>query len=117
MLFYFSLFVSSLYFKIARVHAKEEKRTTKMNLLHILSGIGISTLIVYGVIYTPWYYLLLFIFLNTIFASLMVTAVQLGIFIDGKPILGLSRVYKFLPLLSIFIVLFSSLLWSYQITA
>lgn len=111
MLFYLSLLVSSLYFKIARVHAREEKRSTKINLLHLATGVGITALIIYGVIYATWYYLILFIFLNTIFASLMITAVQLGIFVDGKPMFGLSRVYRFLPLLSLLIILSSSLLW------
>jgi hypothetical protein len=35
----------------------------------------------------------------------MVTAVQLGIFVDGKPVLGISKVYKFMPLLTLLIAL------------
>jgi hypothetical protein len=39
-----------------------------------------------------------------IMASLMVTAVQLGIFIDGKPLLGLSQLYKAMPLLAVVVI-------------
>jgi hypothetical protein len=44
-------------------------------------------------------------------ASLMVSAVQLGIFIDGKPFIKLSHLYKSLAFMGMFISFIDIYLW------
>jgi len=107
MLFYLSTFLLFIYFKIARVHSKEEKRTTIVTIEHILVGISALLIYLYGFSFYPWYLVLIFSFIFFILSALGVTAIQLGIFIDGKPQFGISKVYKFIPLLTVSIVLLS----------
>ena len=41
----------------------------------------------------------------------MVTAVQVGIFIDGKPLIGIEKVYKnFMPIIGISVILLAILM-------
>jgi hypothetical protein len=104
MIFYLSLFLIFLYFKIARVHKKEEKFTTIIFLQH--STVAVSTLIlyIYGFTHFSPLALLTFSFLFFIISALLITTIQLGIFIDGKPLLGINKVFKFMPLLTITIL-------------
>lgn len=111
MLFYFTLFLSFLYFKIARVHNKEEKSNLFILLQHFVAALAIAALLVYGYLHIEWYFLILSMFVFLIMASLLVTTIQLGIFIDGKPLLGLQKIYTFLPLITLSIVALSSINW------
>jgi len=111
MLFYLTLFLCFLYFKIARVYNKEEKHITLILVQNIIIGFFIISVLVYGFLYIQWYFLLISIILSLIIASLMITAVQLGIFIDGKPIIGLKKVYSLTPFLGALIILLSLILW------
>lgn len=111
MIFYIALFFAFLYFKIARVHKKEELMRPIMLAQHIIVAIAVTAILYYGVIYIDWYVFIPFSFLFAIMASLIITTIQLGIFVDGKPMFGLSRLYNYLPLLSTFITLLSSSLW------
>ena len=111
MLFTFALFFSSLYFKIARVHKKEERLTRTIRLQHFLVASAIMAILLYGVIYIVWYWFLLAGVVFSVMASLLITALQLGVFVDGKPLFGLSLIYKYLPFLSVAILLFSVALW------
>lgn len=112
MIFYFTLFLSFLYFKIARVHNKEEKSNVLVLLQHILVAPTVIALLAYGFINFEWYFVLLSMFVFLVMASLMITTIQLGIFIDGKPLLGITKVYTFLPFFSVSIIILSSVLWS-----
>ncbi len=111
MIFYIALFLAFLYFKIARVHKKEELMKASMFIQHLLVGLSATALLYYGVLFVKWYLFIPFIFLFAIAASLMVTTIQLGIFVDGKPMFGLSQAYKYLPLLTSAIIFFSILTW------
>ncbi|UCN00977.1 hypothetical protein LCX93_03395 [Sulfurimonas sp. SWIR-19] len=96
MLYYTMLFLAFLYFKIARVYKKEEKSNLNMNIQNTLVFIAIVALLVYGFTHKTWYTVLLASYLFLILASLMVSAVQVGVFIEGKPFVKLSHLYKFL---------------------
>jgi len=111
MLFYPTLFLLFLYFKIARIHKKEEKSTLVMNLQHMLVLLSALSLFGYGFTHQSWYLVILISFVFFIIAALLVTAVQLGVFIDGKPQFGISKVYKFLPALTLSIMALSAILW------
>ena len=111
MLFYPTLFLLFLYFKIARIHKKEEKSTLMMNLQHILVFLSALTLFGYGFTHQNWYIVILVSFVFFIISALLITAVQLGIFIDGKPQFGISKIYIFLPALTLSIVSLSAILW------
>ncbi|QOP43087.1 hypothetical protein FJR45_03605 [Sulfurimonas sediminis] len=96
MLYYTMLFLAFFYFKIARVYKKEEKANLNMNIQNTLVFIAIVALLVYGFTHKTWYTVLLVSWLFLILASLMVSAVQVGVFIEGKPFVKLSHLYKFL---------------------
>lgn len=100
-MFYLLLFLAFLYSKIARVHKKEERVTARHTLSHVLAALAGTALAVYGIMYEHRYLMLPSALLFFILSSLMITAVQLGIFVDGKPMLGLTRIYHALPLLSV----------------
>lgn len=111
MLFYPASFLFFLYFKIARVYKKEEKSNKWMLLQNIVVGMSALSLLLYGFVSIKWYLLLLTSFVFFIMAALVITAIQLGVFIDGKPQFGLSKVYKFLPALTLVIALLSAIIW------
>ncbi|WP_295052026.1 hypothetical protein [Sulfuricurvum sp.] len=112
MIFYSALFLAFLYFKIARVHKKEERVSSSDFIQNLFVGAAIVSLLVYGFMYKNLYQLIPTFFLFSTIVSLMVTAVQVGIFVDGKPLLGLKQIYRSLPLLRVFIVLLIAVLWS-----
>ena len=114
MIFYFALFLAFLYFKIARVHTKEERASPVMRVQHLFVGLAIFGILLYGALYIKWYFFIPLIFVFATMASLMITALQLGVFVDGKPLFGLRKMYRYLPLLSIAILSFSSLLWAFK---
>ena len=111
MLFYFMLFLAFVYFKIARVYKKEEKTNTYFWIQNFLVAIAIAALLVYGFTHEKWYMVLLVSYLFFILASLMVSAVQLGIFIDGKPFVKISHLYKSLAVLGMLISFADVYLW------
>jgi len=105
MLFYITLFLIFLYFKIARVHKKEERVTLPIVLLHLLVFLSTISLYTYGFQECNTVTLLVVSFLFFVVAALIITTIQLGIFIDGKPLLGINKVFKFMPILTGIIVL------------
>jgi len=111
MLFFLALFLLFLYFKIARVHKKEEKTTFFINLQHILVVLSALSLLAYAATYLTWYIVVPVSFLFFIITALMITAVQLGIFVDGKPQFGISKIYQFLPFITITITILSAIIW------
>lgn len=114
MIFYIALFLAFLYFKIARVHKKEEKGSSLILSQHLAVGLAVLGILLYGVLYIEWYLFIPFLFVFATIASLMITSIQLGIFVNGKPIFGLTRAYRYLPFLSAAILSFSSLLWVFK---
>ena len=67
-----------------------------MNIQNTLVFIAIVALLVYGFTHKTWYIVLAVSYLFLILASLMVSAVQVGVFIEGKPFVKLSYLYGFL---------------------
>ena len=110
MLFYFTLFLVFLYFKIARVHKKEERLSNVVVLQHSVVALSTFFIYSYGFNHSNLFSIAGFSFLFFIIAALMVATVQLGIFIDGKPIFGISLLFKLMPLLTFVIALFTFLL-------
>ncbi len=111
MLFYLAMFFSFLYFKIARVYKKEEKLNSSIIIQHAIVSISSISLLSYAALNIQWYAFLPLVFVFAIISSLMITTIQLGIFVDGKPIFGLKKLYALLPVLTFFIALSSSLAW------
>ncbi len=111
-MFYITLFLLFVYFKIARVHKKEEKFSTLLYAQHIAVAIAAIALYMYGFAHYSYIGLVGFSFLFFIMAALMVTVVQLGIFVDGKPLLGISTLYKIMPVLAVVIVILSLGFWA-----
>ncbi len=106
MIFYLDLFLAFLYFKIARVEYKEEKHTTKKFIRNAFAAIAIAVLLLYGFSHYVWYEVVGFGYLFFIFAALIVSAVQVGVFIDGKPFVKLSHLHKSLSII-VAVLLFS----------
>ncbi len=111
MLFYFALLLSFLYFKIARVYKKEEKPNISMLIQNVIVLAAVIALFAYGFIYKTWYIVVIVAYLFFILSSLIVSAVQLGIFIDGKPFVKLSNLYMSLAFLGMFIAFIDLYLW------
>ena len=111
MLFYIGLFVSFLYFKIARVHKKEEKLGVLVGAQHAIVASSALALLAFGFMNLEWYIVLGSAFVFFIVAALMITAVQIGIFFDGKPVFGLSHVYKATPLMSALLLFSTFSVW------
>ena len=111
MLFYLTTFLLFLYFKIARVHRRDEKNTLSIMIQHIIVIGGFIANYAYGFVYVEWYYVLASSLVFFILAALVITSFQLGIFVDGKPLFGMSKVYKLLPLLTLLIVSLSAIIW------
>jgi hypothetical protein len=94
------LYLLFFYFKLARVNKKEERLTPVTILSHV--GALIAAVLLYRYGFTHYSALtvgsasLLFFVL----AALNVTAVQLGIFKDGKPMLGITRLYGMIPVIA-----------------
>jgi len=110
MIEFVSIFLTFLYFKIARVHKKEEKMDKVILLQHII--VAISAIVMFIILFKNGHIISALIesFISFIAASMMITAVQVGVFVDGKPFIGLSKIYKYLFILTALIVLFVGLL-------
>jgi len=106
MLFYFTLFLIFLYFKLARVHKKEERLNSLIIAQHLVIAVSTLLLYRYGFAHLSLWAILLFSFLFFIVAALMVTSVQVGIFVEGKPLFGVGLLFKLMPFLAGFIVVF-----------
>ncbi len=111
MVFYVTLFLAFLYFKIARVYKKEEKSNANFWVLNSIVALAIAALIVYGFMNETWYILLIVSYLFFIAASLIVSAVQLGVFIDGKPFVKISHLFQSLAIIGMFISFADLYLW------
>lgn len=111
LLFYPSTLLFFIYLKIARVHKKEEKLTALIILQHVLVALSAIGVYVYGFTNLSWYIVLLTSFVFYVMAALLVTVVQLGIFIDGKPQFGISAIYKYLPVVTLSIIALSAIIW------
>ena len=111
MLFYSTFFLAFLYFKIARVHKKEERLTSLMRIQHLFVGGAIISLLAYGVLYQDLYPFILSAFIFATMASMMITAVQVGIFVDGKPLFGLTQIYRYFIYLAMVILVLTFMLW------
>jgi len=104
-MFYIALFLVFLYFKIARVHKKEEKFTNSVIATHTVVALSSFALLSYGFSHFSWIFVFTISFLFFIAAALMVTAVQVGIFIEGKPFIKIGTLHKSMPYLSAAILL------------
>jgi hypothetical protein len=94
-----------LYFKIARVHKKEERLNSLVVTQYIVVAISALLLYNYGLSHYSLWVILPVSFLFFIVAALMVTAVQVGIFVEGKPLFGVGFLFKLMPFLSALIVI------------
>ena len=104
---YIELFLLFFYLKIARVHTKQEKSTKRMKLQHSLVALSAIPTLLYGFATQPWYLIIVAMWIFFIVAALIVTAIMIGIFKDGKSLIGLSTIYKYLPFLTGTIVFLS----------
>jgi len=111
MLYYLATFLLFLYFKIARVHKRDEKSTLLITLQHLLVFVCFIGVYSYGIMNIQWYYILSSSVIFFIMAALIITSFQLGIFVDGKPLFGMSKVYKLLPLLTLTIISLSAIIY------
>ncbi len=100
-----------IYFKIARVHKKEEKITPYWIAQHTIFAIATISIYLYAFISFAWYSVLIASFISLIIASMLITAIQVGIFIEGKPLFGLKDIYKSNIYLLLVIVFLSIILW------
>jgi len=100
MILFTALLLIFIYLKIARVHKKEESMTLLFIIQYML--VLVSMIFIFTTAFTTysWYTVILVSLLFFIISALFVTLIQLGIFVDGKPLFGLSRLYRYLPVLT-----------------
>jgi hypothetical protein len=108
---YITILVIFIYFKIARVHKKEEKLTSFWKVQHfIVFTLSLLTYI-YAFNHVTWYVLFLVSLISFVLAAMLITAVQLGIFVDGKPLFGMHTVYKNTYYLTVLLCFLSVMVW------
>ena len=107
MFYFISLYVLFFYFKLARVHRKEEVLIPTVFLSHIVVIGSAMVLYEYGFSHYSPFLVMGISFLFFILAALNITAVQLGIFKDGIPLLGINKLYSFMPLIAMILLGFS----------
>ena len=100
-MFYFELFLVFLYFKITRVHKKEEVHNFSYKIFDLIVALDALYLFTYGFLLVGIIPTMVSAFLFFILAALIITAIQIGIFFDGKPLFGISRTYVLLLVLPI----------------
>jgi hypothetical protein len=103
-MFYITLFLGFVYLKIFRVRVGQEKIGVVIAAEGFLTIVAFLGLLIFGFMTLTWYIVLISSLLFFIAAALMVVAVQLGIFVDGKPVLVLSTIYKITPLLALVVI-------------
>lgn len=111
MTLYITILLIFLYFKIARVHKKEEKLTLFWKIQHIVVFIVAIFTYIYAFKHMELYLLVLLSFLSFIVSAMIITAIQLGIFIDGKPLFGMKKVYDSTIYLTAILCCLSIILW------
>ncbi len=111
MMLYIMILLIFIYFKIARVHAKEEKGDLFWKLQHVLVSIVALLTFVCALNHIAWYMLILVSLLSFMMAGVLITAVQLGIFVDGKPLFGMHKVYKNTIYLTLLLCSLCVILW------
>ena len=99
-----------LYFKIARVYNKQETNSNIIYAQHAIVALCAFLVFSYAFNHFAWYSVLIISLISFIVAALAITAVQLGIFIDGKPLFGVGVIFKYIYVLTALIVLSSAIL-------
>jgi len=106
-----TILVIFIYFKIARVHKKEEKLTVFWKVQHLIVFTLCVATYIYAFNHLSWYIVLLVSVFSFILAAMLITAVQLGIFVDGKPLFGMHTVYKNTYYLTLLLYFLSVMVW------
>jgi len=107
-LFYVTLFLVFFYLKVYRVRASVESATAFRQLeTFVTLGAGLA-LLVFGFLTLSWYLVLVPALLFFLISALMIVAIQLGIFVDGKPIIGMDFIFKLMLPLSVIIVILTA---------
>jgi TctA family transporter len=105
MVFFIASFLFFIELKIIRVFKKEEGFIPSIVLqliLILLSAVGFYK---YAYLNFSLWSIIISSIIFFIIAEFAVVAVQLGFFKDGKPVFGLRKLYKFIPMLTILILL------------
>jgi len=111
MTLYITIQLLFIYFKIARVHYKEEECTRFWKVQHGIVALVALLTFIYAFSHWAWYMVLLVSFFSFVIAAMIVVAVQLGIFVDGKPLLGMKAVYHNSIYLTLLLCGLCVLLW------
>ena len=86
------------------MHKKEERLTALVVAQHIIVALSVLLLYRYGFLHCSLWVVILLSFLFFIITALMVTAVQVGIFVEGKPLFGVGLLFRLMPFLTALIV-------------
>ena len=105
MTFYLCLFLIFFYFKISRVQKNEEKISKYIKFRNIF--IFITSVLLFISFYKTLalFSIIIFSVLFFILNEILITVIKLGIFVNGKPILTISKLYSTLNIISLIIIL------------
>jgi len=105
MVFFIASFLFFIELKIIRVFRKEEGFIPSILVQLILILLSAVSFYKYAYLNFSLWSILLSSIIFFILAEFIVVAVQLGFFKDGKPVFGLTKLYKFIPLFTTVILL------------
>jgi len=106
-MYFVMLYLLFFYFKLARVNKKEERMTPVVGASHVAVLVAAVLLYRYGFTHYSATVMGVTSLLFFILAALNITAVQLGIFKDGKPMLGITRLYGLIPVIAGVLLLYA----------
>jgi len=112
MLFFITSFLFFIELKIIRVFKKEEGFIPSIVLQLIMILLSAVVFYKYAYVNVSLLSIIASSIVFFIIAEFIVVAVQLGFFKDGKPVFGLTKLYKFIPLFTVTITALSYVMYS-----
>ena len=111
MVFFIASFLFFIELKIIRVFRKEEGFIPSIVLQLILILLSAVSFYKYAYLNFSLWSIILSSIIFFIIAEFAVVAVQLGFFKNGKPVFGLTKLYKYIPVFTVVILLLTLIIY------
>jgi len=111
MVFFIASFLFFIELKIIRVFRKEEGFIPSIVLQLILILLSAVSFYKYAYLNYSLWSIILSSIIFFIIAEFAVVAVQLGFFKNGKPVFGLTKLYKYIPVFTVVILLLTLIIY------
>jgi len=111
MVFFMASFLFFIELKIIRVFRKEEGFIPSIVLQLILILLSAVSFYKYAYLNFSLWSIILSSIVFFIIAEFAIVAVQLGFFKNGKPVFGLTKLYKYIPVFTVVILLLTLIIY------